>query len=430
MRRGAAHRWLNSIIKVLKRIAVDQAVVCACAVTFLVLSFSTPVLSGEHEPDRFRVHGFGTLAITKSGNEDLNKPYYLSKNSGSDDDAYFDESLFGLQFDTSLSESFEASIQLVLRDRYDDDFEQHIERAFLKYSHNGLLVRAGRLGLDVYMLSEYRNVGYAYPWAHAPLDFYGAFGMDYFDGAEIGVTYQTDRGYVQASLYGGEATQPATMSGTKIQLDYESLFGTTLSYSQDNWMVRVALARSMFASDIESISLLRDTLDYYASYWTDAGAIADDLEIEGTSVTYSSIGGLYDSGDWVVQSELSYADIESDVFPTFYAGYLSIAHRFDSVMPFIVGGFVQPAGNREMRSEAPFGLESLQDALSTIYGVTFDQKSLSFGVRWDVLNNMSLVAQWDRSWLEENGGGLWSFDSINTEAITLDTYSLSCSFIF
>lgn len=431
MFRFAYRQWLTPIINNLDSLKLDRSTLCAASIVFLTLSFSSPAFSDQNGLERFRVRGFGTLAITKSGDDDLYYPYYLSKDSTFGDDTSWDESLLGLQLDASITESFEASVQLVFRDRFDDSLEEQIERAFVKYSNKGLLVRVGRLGLDVYMLSEYRSVGYAYPWAHAPLEFYGAFGMESYNGAEVGYTFQTERGYFQASIYGGETSQTSEFLGLVIELDYESLVGSTLSYSQDDWTVRAAVTKATFASDIAQISTLRDALDSSSFLWADATTISDDLDIVGTSVTYSSIGALYDDGDWLVQSELSYADIETEAFPTFYTGYLSLAHRFDSLTPFIVGGFIEP-DDRSVTSDAPSGyvLEQLQSAVSSFYDMTFDQKSLSFGLRWDALNNMSLTAQWDRSWVEANGGGLWTFDSINTEAVTLDTYSLSCSFIF
>ncbi|MGX9418820.1 hypothetical protein ACWU4D_15875 [Vibrio sp. WJH972] len=393
------------------------------------LSISTSVFSSELDLERFRVHGFGTVAITQSGNDEIYTPDYLSRDI-STDKVSWDESLFGLQLDSSITDSLEASVQLVFRNRYDDDLEENIERAFLKYSPNEFYARIGRLGLDVYMLSEYRNVGYAYPWAHASLEFYGAFGMDYYDGAEIGYRVPTDLGHLQVSLYGGSTTQTSEMAGYVVKLDYESLVGTTLRYSQDNWTLHAALANATLASDVDFINELRDALDQSSAFWNEADSISSDLEVDGTSVTYASLGGLYDNGDWVAQSELSYADTESKVFPTFYTGYLSVARRLESITPFILGGFVEPVDDRSISSNAPVFLSSLQDAVSSIYSSTFDQKSLSVGASWDVVNNLSLTVQWDRTWVEPYGGELWNFDSVNTTSVTLDTYSLNCSFIF
>lgn len=59
---------------------------------------------------------------------------------------------------------------MVGRDRLDNTFENSVEWAFLKGRlFPKLIVRAGRLGVDVFMLSEYRNIGFAYPWVRPPV---------------------------------------------------------------------------------------------------------------------------------------------------------------------------------------------------------------------------------------------------------------------
>lgn len=401
-------------------IAVIYSVCAACAHSI------------ELGSDRLQFRGFGSIAMTHTGNDGLFFPFYLSNDTVTEDGTSFRESLLGLQLDGTLTDELEASIQAVLRDREDHSIDEHIERAFLKYSPDQWYLRGGRLGLDVYMLSEFVDVGFAYPWSHPSMEFYGPFGMDSYDGIELGYIFQLSNGQLEARIYGGQASQQVDQQGATTELDYRPLYGTTLIWTQDAWTWRLGLARNEIDGDIDSLGQLRDYLNAASPIWPEASEIAETLEIEGTPIGFYSLGAEYSAYPWVISSEISYTDIETEVFTTFYSGYLSVGYSTGPFTLFSVGGRIIPEDGRKILEDAPggFGLEILQQGAQTVFDTSLDQSSLSLGVRWDIKPNTALKAQWDRTWVEEYGGGLWNSDEINTEPVTVDTFSLKLDFVF
>jgi hypothetical protein len=62
-------------------------------------------------------------------------------------------------------------VQAVSYYNHAGNYEPELTWAFISYAPvPDMKVRAGRLGWDVYMLSDSRNVGYSYLWVRPPVD--------------------------------------------------------------------------------------------------------------------------------------------------------------------------------------------------------------------------------------------------------------------
>jgi hypothetical protein len=88
-------------------------------------------------------------------------------------------------------------VQWVARNHAGAFFEQNLEWAYLRWRPwNDLDLRVGRLGLDVFLLSDYRNVGYAYPWMRPPQEFYAPLFPYHLDGADIAQRFHLGEGFL------------------------------------------------------------------------------------------------------------------------------------------------------------------------------------------------------------------------------------------
>lgn len=395
--------------------------------------------------DKLRLHGFGSLAVTNSGNDQLYFPYYLTNDEMEEAGSYYDESLLGLQLDATLTSSLESTAQVIVRKRKDDAPENYLERASVKYSNGGFLARAGRIGMNIFTLSEYRDVGFAYTWAHPSMEFYGQFGMDYFDGAEVAYSFQLPAGTLQTSVYGGQATQ---QFGGSTELDYNNLFGTTLIWSHNAWVVRGGMFRGTIDGDLKSFANIRAGLQgaaefsdtYSVETWAEAESLIEDFNIDGTHITYASLGVSFDTYPWLIETELSYTDLDNDVLSSFFSGYVSTGYSIDVVTLFAMAGFIEPAEERKVVSDveqlsAPYdsyqaSLDALQQGVQSAYNNRVNQNSLSFGMRLDVRQNMAVKLQWDHTWIDAYGNGLWYRDQENEAKTEVDTISLKLDFVF
>jgi len=138
-----------------------------CAGLFLLCAAPAFPDTGAPLWERITLSGFGTLGLVTAAADDVGFRRDMNQ-----DIAVFDQdirietdSLLGIQTDIRLTPDLDAGVQFVLRHQADMDIENSLHLAFLRYRFTPqVTVRAGRMGIDVYMLSDYRNVGFAYPW--------------------------------------------------------------------------------------------------------------------------------------------------------------------------------------------------------------------------------------------------------------------------
>ena len=121
------------------------------------------------------ISGFATIGLVQAGDEDYGFTRDLTRSGVFDqDNSVKQDSLLGIQLDSSFTQDWSATAQMVFRDRFDDSFEEHLEWAFVRYRANDeWSFRVGRTVVDLFALSDYRNVGFAYLWARPPVEFYG-----------------------------------------------------------------------------------------------------------------------------------------------------------------------------------------------------------------------------------------------------------------
>ncbi|XQF91864.1 hypothetical protein ACOBV9_09245 [Pseudoalteromonas espejiana] len=78
-------------------------------------------------------------------------------------------------------------VQVVIQDHAYKSFDNFLELAFVRYRPTRhWAIRAGRLNSDLYLLSEYPYVGYAYLWVRPPHSYYSFANIaSNFDGVDV-----------------------------------------------------------------------------------------------------------------------------------------------------------------------------------------------------------------------------------------------------
>jgi hypothetical protein len=139
------------------------------------------------------ISGFGTAALTRTNTSDAEfaRPNQLA---GVTTDAKTGvDSNFGIQVTAKATDWLSFTGQGLVRKNVTDNFGAELTWAFAKAKVNDQLsVRVGRMGLPVYMISDYRNVGYANTMLRPPVEMYTQVILESIDG--IDGTYQTSVG--------------------------------------------------------------------------------------------------------------------------------------------------------------------------------------------------------------------------------------------
>jgi len=208
-----------------------------------LLFFSQHVEALDFTTKNLRISGFGTLGVTYAGNDafGVQKDYIHSPQFGNV--TVLTDSVFGIQIDYSLLKNLNATIQAVAEDRARQDFNNIVDWAYLTYQPtNNTVVRAGRLGVDLFMLSEYRNVGFAYLWSHPVVEFYKQISLSHFEGMDFKYSRRIKPGYFEFKVYGGQTGSDLKITSGDLKLRMRPFAGMNISLETDHWRYRLTYA--------------------------------------------------------------------------------------------------------------------------------------------------------------------------------------------
>ena len=160
--------------------------------TAFVLSLSLAggcAIADESLANLFSYSGFGTAAVDRT---DTNDAQYVrtGQTAGAKTDPYLrTDSNFGLQGTVTPEDWLSGTVQVLAVNRYGDRFAPKFEWAYLKAKPlDGLAVRAGKLALPTFLISDSRYIGYANFWLRPPNEVYGEADFDTYQGGDL--TYE------------------------------------------------------------------------------------------------------------------------------------------------------------------------------------------------------------------------------------------------
>lgn len=398
----------------------------------------TAAFADDNHPD-FAVTGFGTLGVSGTDTDQLAFRRDTKQTPGVTDSWGFDtDSRLGLQVDMDISQSWHATAQWVARNNTGDFLEQNLDWAFLRWRPaDDLDIRVGRMGFDVFMLSEYRNVGYAYLWTRPPHEFYAGIPIYHFDGADISKKFTAGEGTMTIKAFGGYSfIQVPIVNSSNIAERGLTVAGTKLAYEIGDWNARIAYSYALNTIELAPLQALLDGLNSAGvnAIWPGAQSLSQQIATRNKAIHYSSIGLAYDDGIWLAQMEASYTDTDLLTYPSVASGYLSAGRRFGKVTLYSLLGISETLNNRPKLSNpivsapAVTALRNTIDQLSNSGGV--DEKSISLGLRWDVHEHIALKTQWSHYWLGNNGTSLWLQRGTGPTPDAVNVWSLGMDFMF
>lgn len=382
----------------------------------LLLLCIMPLASAEAE---HRLSGFATLGIALSDNPDLVFRRDVTKDDGAYEHSgsWKSDSLLGLQWQGNWSPEWGTMVQLVAKDRFDNSLANSVEWAFVRYRPtDGLDLRLGRLGADIFMLSEYRQVGYAIPWVRPPQDLYGLASLYHFDGVDIAKRIELGDATLNIKAFYGNSDEEYPTgfnNGQGIHVDFD-LYGASTSMEWNYWKLRYTYAKVEVKSD--HAKPLRDGLQQVALLWPPATQFLSELETLNKSFDYNQIGVNYDNNDWWFQGEFVQLGSELALVASGKHAYASLGKRFGSLSIYGLTGYAEPKNPVVYVPYPSIVLpEPYQSQLDylviaterTLNGVRIKQRSYGMGARWDFTAKMALKIQVEQFDVDKTGTNLW-----------------------
>jgi hypothetical protein len=401
----------------------------------------------------FQINGFFSAGAAWSTVEFLNtgvEPIYVSlirKRPSWEKDTNV-----GLQFTKFLREDVSVTTQLFAEGS--NDFDVEASWAFIKWEPNDRWqFRAGRVRTQTYMLSDYVNVGYAYPWIRPPQEVYSQIPASFSNVTGADVRYKM-------VLWGQDLTFSAFYGATTAELEFPIPPGNTildnvdvrlrdmyvlnLRFGDETFSVRagyeattVTLAPNA-GTFMEQLNLAMNTMvglgilpadyiNYYSAY--------------NASASFKGIGYQFDWNNFVSMGELVKRHVGTPIVADVIGWYLMGGYRFNELMPHITFARERLADNYTRRfsgpvnafvtAPPPLGLgfpQNLSQISQQLIGTSpfFDggageQTSVTIGLRWDVYEGIAIKGEFSHVHPDRYSPGL--FDTFPHKSVNI--YSLA-----
>jgi hypothetical protein len=352
-----------------------------------------------------RINGFLTAAGTTT---DADSSYNIDL---ARDDVRFDgrDNRLGLQVSAQINERVSATAQLIARGgpgfynveadwayaavELTDDFE----------------VRAGKVKIPTFLVSDYLEVGYAYPWVRPPQEVYSLnpisslAGVDAVYTPRVGDATLLIQPYVGTSQGTGFTTgqqefinpglppaQQFPPAKTEVEFDAKDFVGINLALQFDYATLRAGYLTTKVSSPFGG------------------GIIQDD------KATFASVGLTVDWNNLVFYGEYATRDEEDGAeigFPDQDAWYATVGYRFGAFLPTVTYAAIEPG-----KDEVPWAQE---------------QTSVALDLRFEIASGAALKLQALSVSPEEGKVGL--FDGpVTTDDASADAmvYSVALDVIF
>ena len=376
------------------------------------------------------VNGFGTAGYAVNN---TSKAVFKNAISDTNNKGYLTDSLLGVQMDAKVSPNLSLTGQVLVAQSLDNTAQMaaRTEWLFLGYRlDNQTRIRAGKLRLPAYMLSEKLEVGHAYPWVRPPVEMYGQLPTNNFDGVDL--TYRTEMGDTEVMLqpFFGYSTFNAsgldlTDPNRNFGLELNNIVGLNITAApSDDLKLRIG----HFAADVRGTGtptnaiqvapgVYRNALDL--AYGSGTGLQPNDLsKIINFSGTFTSAGMQYKMGNTMLMVEAAKREIPTSIYEGTLGGYVSLAHKIGHWTPFVYYATANGEANKDKRGGV----------------LKYQQSTWATGINYDLSPTSKLKLQVENTKIGEDRAAPTGYSPIiqNDRLKDLDVmmYTITYDFLF
>ncbi len=306
------------------------------------------------------------------------------------DDIRFDnDSKFGLQMTADVADNMQAVAQ-ILAAGSDENFDLDIEWAYVDWRLNDVMsLRAGKVKEPVFLISDYIEVGYAYPWIRPPQEVYRNNPITTINGMEA--LFQTNVSNMSLIFqpYVGTNTEAVPGTNGAIQFDASNFYGAALQLASRAFTLQMSLLQT----DVATTNLSGNT-DF------DSFTQQGEAQLISTGLSWD-VNNFVGYTEYVTR-DISEAQMEA-IFPDQDAWYVTLGYRMGNFLPHITVA----------NSEAT-------PVTGGSRGVT--QDSVTLGVRYEINNSATFKfeVQSITPDIAAGSGGLFGQNADGSPAVPAD----------
>lgn len=433
MSRGCRSR-LNSIESSMKILSYTRFAVIFFIAGLPLCPCRVAVGSEAIDGSMFSFNAFGTLGVVHSSENQADFTSTTSKPNGAGFSHSWSadvDSLLGAQLTANFTPQISAVLQLIAEQNFDNSYRPEVEWANIKYEFTpDFSVRVGRIELPLFLVSDFRKVGYVNPWLRPPVEVYNVEPLTNNDGVDL--SYR---------LHFGELINTfAAAYGRTNRIDFPA------GASAEVHDLRGFIDKTEFGAALLNVSYvaahisLQPTIplwDAFREFGASGDAIADRYELVNKLATILSIGFSYDPGKWFAMGEWTQFDSRSFIGVN-TGWYLSGGYRVAKVTPYLTYSALTVASTSSPgldTSALPAYLAgtaaALNGGLNQVLAARPVQRTWSAGARWDFAKNLDLKLQFDHMRLGPSSPGtLIDVQPGFRAGRTVNLFSAAIDFVF
>lgn len=340
--------------------------------------------------DPLSIHGFINAGVSNANTDDAR-----GVSGGVGDEMNFQPNQsFGLQVGYQLDDKTDVVAQMLGR-AYQDNMNVSMNWAYIgrtllqdKGPMSDLKLRVGRAPADIYMISEYYDVGYAYPWVTPPREAYDLLGGIPYDGMDLTAQFSLPADWnLQLKGFIGEVNVQPEAGRTKF--DLQKIRGVNAIFERDAWRVRLGYGQASVKyevccgdvagfdtltggynsieaglAELEANIIANVNPGFTASGYT-ASPITDSSD--NLSGSFSGIGASYDNGTWLVMGE--YMMQKWDTYnPDMDLAYITVGKHFGDWMPYLTASQAKVADDKDSQKL----LDNIKDMQAAVAAIEAD----------------------------------------------------------
>ena len=320
----------------------------------------------------------------------------LTDYQGITDNLRFDvDSRFGLQISSEISKDMSVVGQ-VLAKGSNENYNAIVEWAYVDYSFNKTAsIRAGKIKESVFLISDYVEVGFAYPWIRPPAEVYSNNPLNTVNGMELLVQIPIGKkNSLTFQPYVGTNSEDIPGTNGAGQFEATSIMGIDVKFSGRGYSVHASHLRTDVTTTGAFVApaLVGATVDN----------VSFDLNATGDA-TLTSVGFTADIDDFVVYAEWQERDETGAIEALFTdqdSYYATFGYRMGKWLPHItiaaIDGDFATGGNAAVTCAAPLGCNATTVAFGAVAfpgGAQFpykEQTSITAGARYELNDSAAL----------------------------------------
>lgn len=382
-------------------------------IVVLVLVHSGLMAAGSAGAEtQLNFSGFGTLATTHSNSRMADYRGSIMQPNGagiSSPWAFGVDTKAGAQVLANWGGGWSGAAQVVADHRYDNSYKPQFEWANLKYQFSSnWYARAGRVVAPVFMVSDYRNVGYAQTAVRQPYDVYEMNPLTHIDGGDVGAQYDVAGGVLSAQLTVGKIKDYAAITTPEFRAsdNFAYISGPVklfnVAYERNGATYRAGYGKYRFgvSSNIAAFNMYDVGLKAYQTAVSDYDS---NLKLQRADYSMWTFGYAYDAGAWLVQTEYAKNSERNLLVPGQAAWYLLGGYRLGKFTPYASFSKIVAKPQSLQRPDATRCGTVPGCAFGTLVMTTVDngvavareQSTIAIGARYDFYRNLAFKAQFE-----------------------------------